>query len=250
VICLFEIKIDDAKYWKNCVDSIVNLIDEGTFSISKDGIALHAMDPSGISMISFFMPNKAFSKYEVEKPASIGLNISNLSKILASARSGEQLQMKDSNNKFSIEFIGEKSRRRYKLPMIEVKKDIEKEPKVEFESKVEVKSDSFKSILGDANLLSTYIGFKADKESFVVLAKGDAGELEEEHMNEADVIKKIEASKPSSATFNLDYLERIVKACPQSSTINLSIKTDEPIKVEYKIGDAEVAYYLAPYMES
>lgn len=247
---LFDIKIDDAKYWKNCIDSIVNLIDEGTFQISKDGISLKAMDPSGISMISFFIPNKAFSKYEVEKQASIGLNISNLSKILASARPGEQLQMKDSNNKFAIEFIGEKSRRRYRLPMIEVKKDADKEPKVEFESKVEVKSDSFKDILGDANLLSTYIGFKTDKDSFVVFAKGDAGELEEEHMNAAEVIKKIETSKPSSATFNLDYLGRIVKACPPSSFINLSIKTDEPIKVNYGIGDAEVAYYLAPYMES
>jgi proliferating cell nuclear antigen len=250
VIYLFEIKIDDAKYWKNCVDSIVNLIDEGTFSISKEGIMLRAMDPSGISMISFFMPNKAFSKYEVEKQANVGLNISNLSKILASARPGEQLLMKDSNNKFAIEFISDKSRRRYKLPMIDVKKDVEKEPKVDFESKVEVKSDSFKEILNDAKLLSTYIGFKADKDSFVVAAKGDAGELEEEHMNAAEVIKKIEVTKPASATFNLDYLERIVKACPQSSTINLSIKTDEPIKADYKIGDAELAYYLAPYMES
>ena len=247
---MFEIKIDDARYWKNCVDSIVSLIDEGTFNISKDGISLKAMDPSGISMVSFSMPNKAFSKYDIEKAASIGLNLDNLSKILASARSGEQLEMKDSNNKFSIEFIGEHSRRRYKLPMIDVKKDVEKEPKVEFESQVEVKSDSFKDILKDANLLSTYIGFKAEKDSFIVSAKGDAGELEEEHLNSTDAIRKIEVSKPSSATFNLEYLERIVSACPSNSSIKMSIKSDEPIKVEYKIGDASVAYYLAPYMES
>ncbi len=208
------------------------------------------MDPSGISMVSFSMPNKAFSKFEVEKNTNVGLNLDSLSKILASARVGEQLVMKDSNNKFSIEFIGEHSRRRYKLPMIEVKKDVEKEPKVDFESLVEVKSDSFRSILTDASLLSTYIGFKAEKESFMVLAKGDAGELEEEHLNSTDAIRKIEVSKPSSATFNLEYLERIVKACPSNSSINLSIKTDEPIKVEYKIGDAAVAYYLAPYMEN
>ena len=29
---MFEIKIDDARYWKNCVDSIVSLIDEGSFN--------------------------------------------------------------------------------------------------------------------------------------------------------------------------------------------------------------------------
>jgi len=247
---MFELKIDDAKYWKSSVDSIVSLIDEGTFSITKEGISLKAMDPSGISMISFFMPNKAFSKYEVDKPATVGLNIANLSKILASSRANEQLVMKDNDNKFAMEFIGQNSRRRYKLPMIEIKKDADKEPKIEFDSSVEVKSDSLKEILKDASLLSTYIGFKADKESFVVMAKGDAGELEEEHMNNADVIKKMTVTKSSSATFNLDYMERMVSACPSNSNIMLSLKSKEPVKIDYKIGEAMVAYYLAPYMES
>ena len=247
---MFEIKMDDARYWKNCVESIVSLVDEGTFNITKEGISLKAMDPSGISMVSFFIPNKAFSKFDVEKPVSVGLNLDNLSKILASSRNNEQLLMKDSGNKVSIEFIGPTSKRRYKLPMIDVKKEAEKEPKIGFESNIEVRSDALKEILKDANLLSSYIGFKTEKNSFMVVAKGDAGELEEEHMNNAEVIKKINALKASSATFNLDYLERMIRACPSNSTMVLSIKTEEPIKIDYKIGDASVSYYLAPYMES
>ncbi|MGI0100657.1 MAG: proliferating cell nuclear antigen (pcna) [Candidatus Micrarchaeaceae archaeon] len=247
---MFEIKIDDARYWKNCVDSIVSLIDEGSFNISKEGIGLKAMDPSGISMISFFIPNKAFAKYDVEKPVLVGLNLENFGKILASSRGDEQLVMKESGNKFIVEFIGKNSRRRYRLPMIDVKKDADKEPKIEFDSVVEVKSDSLKEILKDANLLSTHVGFKADKESFIVMAKGDAGELEEEHMNNAEVIKKINAAKAVSATFNLDYLERMISACPSNSSMMLSIKTEEPIKIDYNIGDASVSYYLAPYMET
>lgn len=246
---MFEIKIEDARYWKSCVDSIVSLIDEGSFSIAKDGISLKAMDPSGISMISFSIPNKAFAKYDIEKPINVGLNLENFGKILASSRSEEQLIMKDAGNKFVVEFVGKNSRRRYKLPMIEVKKDADKEPKIEFDSVVEVKSDSLREILKDANLLSTHIGFKTEKDSFVVLAKGDAGELEEEHMNNAEVIKKMNSSKAASATFNLDYLERMISACPSNSSMTLSIKTEEPIKIEYKIGEANVSYFLAPYME-
>ncbi len=247
---MFDIKIEDAKYWKNCVDAIESLIDEGTFNITKEGLSLKAMDPSGISMISFFIPNKAFSKYEIDKQTSVGISIDNLSKMLSSARNNEQLVMKDSNNRLSIEFVGPNSKRRYKLPMIDVKKDADKEPNIQFESFVEVKSDSLKEILKDASLLSSYIGFRTDKNSFMVVAKGDAGELEEEHLNNADIIKKLDVSKASSATFNLEYLERIVSACPANSTVSLSIKTEEPIKVDYKIGDATIAYYLAPYMES
>jgi proliferating cell nuclear antigen len=247
---MFDIKIDDARYWKNCVDSIVSLIDEGTFNVNKDGISLKAMDPSGISMISFFIPNKAFSKYEVDKATNIGINLENLSKILSSSRNNEQLIMKDSSGKLLIEFIGERSRRIYRLPMIDIKKDVDKEPKIEFESQVEVKSDSFKEVLKDATSLSPYVGFKTEKDAFKIVAKGDPGELEEEHSNNTDFVKKLSISKASSATFNLEYLDRIVRACPSGNIIQLSLKSEEPIKVDYKIGDAAVAYYLAPYMES
>ena len=246
---MFEIKIDDARYWKNCVESIVSLVDEGTFNIEKDGISLKAMDPSGISMVSFKIPNKAFSKYDVEKPASIGVNLDNLSKIMQSARADEQLVMKDSGNKMAIEFIGPRARRRYKLPMIDVKKDADREPKIGFESSIEVKGEALKEILKDAKLLSTYIAFKTDKNSFMVVAKGDAGELEEEHMSNTDAVKKLDVTKASQVTFNLEYLERIISACPADSSVLLSLKTEEPIKIDYKIGEAALAYYLAPYMD-
>ncbi len=247
---MFEIKIDDAKYWKSCIDSIVSLIEEGSFNISKDGISLKAMDPSGISMISFFIPNKAFSTYKVETQASVGLNLDSFSKILASARSGEQLQMKDSGKRFTIEFIGKNSRRRYTLPLIDAKKEPDKEPKIEFESFIEMRSEALKDILKDANLLSPYISFKTDKNSFAISAKGDAGDLEEEHQSDGEYIKKLKVDKPSSSTFNLDYLSRMISATTPNSTIRLALKNEEPTKIEYSIGDAEVAYYLAPYMES
>ncbi len=247
---MFDIKVDDARYWRNCVDSIVSLVDEGAFNITKEGISLKAMDPSGISMVSFFIPNKAFSKYDVEKPVSIGINLENLSKILSSSRTNEQLVMKDSNNKLSIEFIGENSRRRYKLPMIDVKKEADKEPKIEFESTIEVKSDPFREVLKDATSLSSLIGFKTEKDTFRIMAKGDAAELEEEHAGNTDFIKKLSVSKAASATFNLEYLDRMVRACPPGNSIALSLKTEEPIRIDYKIGDATVAYFLAPYMET
>ncbi|MFH1470714.1 MAG: DNA polymerase sliding clamp, partial [Candidatus Micrarchaeota archaeon] len=48
---MFEIQIDDARVWKNCIDAIVNLIEEGTLEIDTDGIRLRAMDPSQIAMV-------------------------------------------------------------------------------------------------------------------------------------------------------------------------------------------------------
>lgn len=246
---MFEIKIDNAKYWKDCVAAIVGLVDEGLFTITKEGISLKAMDPSSISMISFTMPNKAFSKFSIEKNAGVGLNIENLNKILSRTRDGEALVMKDVDNKLSMEFIGQGSRRRYKLQMIDVKKSVEKEPNIEFDAAVEINGEPFKDIVKDASLISSYISFKAAKDQFSVSARGDSGELEELHDADGGIMRKMDAKKNAESTFNLEFLENMVRSCPAGSNISLSLKSNEPLRMKYNIGDSEVVYFLAPYME-
>ncbi|MDE1767843.1 MAG: proliferating cell nuclear antigen (pcna) [Candidatus Micrarchaeota archaeon] len=246
---MFELKIDNAKYWRDCVESIVNLVDEGSFNITKEGISLKAMDPSSISMVAFNMPAKAFSKYSVDKNTSIGLNIENLSKILSRTRDDEALVIRDVDNKVLLEFIGPGSRRRYKLQMIDVKKNVEKEPSVVFDAHVEMVGEPLKDMIKDANLISSYIAFKASKDQFAISARGDSGELEELHEREGSFMKKVEATKNADATFNLEFLENMVKACPIGTHISIDLKTNEPLKMTYKIGEAEIAYFLAPYME-
>lgn len=246
---MFELKLDNAKHWRDCVEAIVNLVDEGIFNITKDGIGLKAMDPSGISMISFFMPSKMFSKYELEKSMDIGLNIDNLSKIMSRTRDDEALVLKDADSKLSLEFIGAKNRRRYKLHMIDVRKKDDKEPKVEFDATVELDGEHLKNALKDASLISSYIAFKAGKNHFTISAKGDSGELEEINEIDGTGVKKLESNKDAEAVFNLEFLENMVKSNPMGNSISLGIKSDQPLRLSYKIGDAAVTYYLAPYVE-
>ncbi len=246
---MFELKLNDAKYWRDCIEAIVSLVDEGLFSISKEGIGLKAMDPSGISMISFFMPSKAFAKYEIDKSTSIGLNLDNLSKIMTRTRDNEALVMKDTDNKISLEFVGEKSRRRYRLQLIDVKKSVEKEPSVEFDANIEIDGEHLKNALKDATLISSYISFKAVKGQFSINAKGDSGELEELHEIDGGKIKKVDATKEASSVFNLEFLENMVKSSQLGNVIKLSLKSDQPLRLTYGIGDASVTYFLAPYVE-
>jgi proliferating cell nuclear antigen len=246
---MFEIKLDNAKYWRDCIGAIGSLIDEGLFNISKDGISLKAMDPSSISMVSFTMPSKAFSKFSIEKNASVGINLENMGKILSRTRDDEALVIKDAEGKLTLEFIGANSRRRYRLPLIEVKKSVEKEPSVEFDAHIEINGDPLKDILKDASLLSSYIAFKATKDQFTTSAHGDSGELEELHSKDGSIMKKMDATKNADAVFNLEFLENMVKACPLGNSVSLSMKSNEPLRLQYSIGDASIVYYLAPYME-
>ena len=109
--------------------------------------------------------------------------------------------------------------------------------------------EPLKDIIKDASLISSYIAFKASKEQFVVSARGDSGELEALHDKEGSMIKTIEVKKNAESVFNLEFLENMVKSCPSGNSISISLKSNEPLKLSYNIGDAEIIYYLAPYME-
>ena len=41
----------------------------------------------------------------------------------------------------------------------------------------------------------------------------------------------------------------MVRACPTGNSVSLAMKSNEPLKLSYKIGDADISYFLAPYME-
>lgn len=60
----------------------------------------------------------------------------------------------------------------------------------------------------------------------------------------------IEMQEPVSLTFALRYLNSFTKATPLSVTVMISLSSDLPVVVEYKIADmGYVRYYLAPKIE-
>lgn len=245
---MFDIQIDDAKLWKNCVDAIVNLIEEGTFEIEKDGIRLRAMDPSQIAMVSFFMPKEAFSEYRVSESNKIGLNFDNLSRIMARTRGSEKLQMRLEENKLVMDFSSGESKRNFKVPLVEMPPGSHKDLKIDHDAVVTINAGHVKESLRDAVLISSHVTLEAGSSGFRVNAHGDNADLMLEDSKNGEGIK-VEAKHDAKATFPLKYLDDIAKACPDGTTMTLHLKSNKPIKVEYRIGDAELVYYLAPRID-
>jgi len=246
---MLEIEIEDAKAWKSCIDSIVNLIDEGSFEITSNGISLKAMDPSQIAMVSFSIPKSAFSSYKIDETTKLGINFDSMSKILSRSRGKDKLKMMLDENKLVLEFLGE-DKRSFKLPLINVQEGAQKEPRIEFDAVVKMKAGQFKEILGDAALLSSHVVLDANNKGFFVEVHGDSGDLRVERDKTGEATLNVEVKKDSRATFPLQFLEDMVKACPDDQSLSLHLKTNSPIKVEYSIGEAKLVYYLAPRIET
>ena len=57
----------------------------------------------------------------------------------------------------------------------------------------------------------------------------------------------IEMNEPVSLSFALRYMNSFTKATPLSDTVTISLSSELPVVVEYKV--AEMGYYLAPKIE-
>lgn len=247
----FKITLDDARFWKNCIDSVSSLITEGVFEISPEGIKLRAMDPSQIAMVVFNVGKEAFVEYAADGVSNIGLNLEDLSKILARTRGKEKLVMElDENNKFVIEFISD-TKRKFRIPILDIDSNAPLESKVEkieFDVSMGFSAANLKEILKDVSLISTNLAFNAADNVVVVEAHGDSGDIKEELKKEN--LNTFTIKQPAKSVFSLKYLIDITNPCPSESIVNISMKTNAPMKLEYAINEAKLVYYLAPRIES
>ena len=248
---MFKFTVEDAKRYKNATDAIVNLIDEGIMEVREDGLYLRAMDPSQIAMVSFAMPKTAFVDFEAPTPsAKVGLNFDAIAKILSRTRGAEKLQVSQEGNKFQLKFVGTSRKRSFKVPIIDMPAGVAKEPSIVHDAVVKVSSSHFRESLRDASLVGSHISLDANETGFSIEVHGDSSDLTEENEKVGEEIIEMTVTKPARATFPLQYLEDIVKACPDNAPLMIHLKTNAPLKVEYEVESAKVIYYLAPRIDS
>ena len=116
-----KIVLEDAKFFKSCVDAIVNLIDEGEFDVDEGGIGLRATDPSGIAMVEFKLPRSAFKEFSIESPLKLGVDFSELARITSRVRAKESVTITIDEGKTRIGLkFKEKTTRSFNIPLIDI----------------------------------------------------------------------------------------------------------------------------------
>lgn len=244
---MFNAVIEDTKSWKASIDAIAVLIDEGTLQLKKDGVKLRAMDPSQIAMVDFFMPKGSFEKYEIDKDMSIGIDFAELNKVTKRAKFEDKIEL-SLDKRLNITFKGTTTRK-FSLAIIESSSTPPKEPTIDFAADLKLNANTFKEVLKDAELVSNHVSLGIDKGlGFGVRADGDTGSVNVEFGE--DNILNLDVKEGAKSTFSLDYLKNMLSAADTGTVVELKMKTDSPLRLDYAIGNNRVIYYLAPRIES
>ncbi len=89
-----ELVLEEADTFKRSIDAISVLINEAEFIVDDKGVSLKATDPSQISMVDFSFKKEAFKEYRIDGTVKIGVDLNQLSRLVARAKTKDELLLK------------------------------------------------------------------------------------------------------------------------------------------------------------
>jgi proliferating cell nuclear antigen len=244
---MFKATLSNVGLLRDSLSSIAEIIDEGIFKISKEGMSLIAADRAMVAVVDFNLSTSAFDKYDLDKEQNIGINIANLLSVLKRAGAEDKVTLSLQEAKLEI-VIENSSRRKFVVPLLDIsQEEIPPIDQLEFTAKSEIKSDVLQSGIEDAELVADSVLFETSPSKFAMRAEGDVSraELELEKGNEALI--EIKSEGEIKARYPLDYLKKMIKAAKIADSVSIEFGQDYPMKLSFKAGDkASLNFVLAP----
>ena len=249
---MFKSVLADSRVWKNIIESISTLVEEGVFIADPSGIKLRAMDPSRVAMVDMELPKAAFEAYECATEVPIGVNFEHMKNIMKRSGSNEKLELEkaDDEARLKIRFKG-KSSRTFSLPLLDLGKEELSAPRIPFNATVKTPASTLLDAIKDAEVVSDFVKVATEEGVLKVSASGDRGEVEVVITKESGELLSIEMKEPAHALYSLTYLSKMMVASSLSEISIVMFSTDMPLRLDFNLSSGgKIVYYLAPRMES
>jgi len=250
---MFKAIVQDAKMWKNLLTAISTLIEEADFNATSEGLKLRSMDPSHVAMVDFEWPKSAFEEYTCDTPTNIRVNITSMLKLLRRSKSEESLEISydEANKKVNLTLKG-KILKKFTMPTLEPVEEEVPTPKLSFNTRIKLMSETLKEIIEDSETVSDNVRFETNQDRLLVKASSELSNVNIELTKNDGALLELDVKQDSAATFNLNYLGEMVKAGSATSEVAvMEFSTNMPIRLEFEmLQQGRLTYYLAPRIEA
>jgi len=170
---MFNATLADTRLLKDSIDTISQIIDEGLFKLSSEGIELLAADRAMVAVVDFNLSSKAFEKYSCDTEQTIGLNLINFLTILKRAGTSDKIILSLEENKLKINMVNEMgSKRNFSLPIIDIRADdVPSIKQFEFPASARVDAGMFKEGINDADIVADSVIIELNDKGFRMFCK-------------------------------------------------------------------------------
>ncbi len=241
----------DASLFRDAVRAISELIAEGVFKLSSDGLKFVATDPTMVALVDFKMNKSAFEEINVEGEVKIPVNLDNVIAVLKRAKVSDKLILEagEEENRMILRLEGA-TKRKFTLPLLDIEEPKIPELKLEFLGTVEITKDVLIDGISDASVVADTVTFMLDKDKFSMVGEGDFSKAEMVVEKGSEAMIGIDVKEPARSKFSIDYLKKIIAGTKLGDTVKIKLGNDFPMEASIRAGDfAELKYVLAPRVE-
>ncbi|MHA2399915.1 MAG: proliferating cell nuclear antigen (pcna) [Promethearchaeota archaeon] len=252
----FTLKLENSRILKGIIETLASIIDETEFRVTPKEFTISAMDPSRICLLKLSIKKDDFDEYTCAKDSKVGLNLDDLDKILkrSAASDSVEIEFNEAAQKIKIKMKreGVSRTRTFSLALLDI--DIEEIPmdnllKIEYPSKWVIDPDFLVEAIKDAEIYSEILNINANAgQGLVFSSSGQIGEMEY-NLAEEDLIES-ELEGISTGAYSLTFLKAILKIASITEKLEISLKTDHPLKMNFDLLEGgKLNYFLAPRVE-
>lgn len=253
----FTIKKENSKIMKSIVETLSSIIDETKFTITKSEFIIEAMDPSRICLLRLVIKKGDFDKFETSGKFSICINLDDLDKILKRCGNTDALTMSydDDTRKLKIQMKKDDSTRTRTFSLATLDIAIEDIPlenlmNIDYMTRFKIYPDFLIEAIKDAEIYSEILNIKSEEHFGLIFSSvGQIGEME--YQLEKDDLIEENLIDTESYAYSLTFLKSILKISNITETLELSLKADHPLKMEFSLLEGgTLLYWLAPRVEN
>jgi proliferating cell nuclear antigen len=252
----FTLKLENSRILKGIVETLASIIDETEFRVTPKEFTISAMDPSRICLLKLSIKKDDFDDYQCNKDSKVGLNLDDLDKILKRSAANDSVEINfnetDQKIKIKMQREGISRTRTFSLALLDI--DIEEIPmdnllKIEYPSNWVLDPEFLVEAIKDAEIYSEILNINANEgQGLIFSSSGQIGEMEYD-LNEDDLIES-ELQGSSSGAYSLTFLKAILKIASITEKLEISLKTDHPLKMNFDLLEGgKLSYFLAPRVE-
>ena len=245
-----KITLAEPSYLKESISVISDLVSEGRFKITPNGLELVAMDPANVAMVIFNLLSSCFSDYQVKETKEIAINLANLKQILRRSKPSESLTLElGADNKLHVT-LKSNSTRTFSLPLIETEEKEQRVPQLDFPLHITTHCDHLNEAIEDVGIVAESVTFVTESDKFTLRAEGDVSKAQIEIPGGGDTVIALKGGR-IKAKYSIEYLKKMMNGSKLTDTVEIFYNQDYPLKLEYKVVDkVMLSFILAPRVEN
>lgn len=235
---MFRAALDDSTPLKKALSVVGELVDQGNFMATPEGLSFQSMDSAHVALVSLDVPASCFSEFEAEEPVVFGVVIEHVNKALGCSISGKRMRMTVGGDALAFDFEDAS----FGTKLLDIDSERVDMPMSEPWATLEMPSTAFQRVIKDLAAFGDVVTLHAAGGTVSFRSSGDVGTASVCLASMAEV----SAPRDFEAQFALRYLSTFAKGASAAPVVRVCASPDMPVEVTYAIGEGRLSFYLAP----